>query len=153
MITVSNRAEVPRPYLDRYLKFVCTFWQWNIHNYHVGRTFSFSGIILPCGLWKRQDVNKDPLNHPCVDFCEVCCSWSSCVWARSLYRRLGHKKYFWPVSISYNNYNCAAPALPIYIDTCCHIVGYDFLVLSQVFRTDQINSMLHCLHLTKKISI
>ena len=45
------------------------------------------------------------------------------------------------LKISYNNNNYAAPAIPIYIDTCCHIVGYDFLVLSQVFRTDQINSM------------
>ena len=59
----------------------------------------------------------------------------------------------WPVSISYNNYNYAAPAIPIYIDTCCHIVGYNFLVLPQVFRIDQINSMLNFLHLIKKISI
>ena len=90
---------------------------------------------------------KIPFNIP------VLISAKSAALDRLAFEWVGHKKYFWPVSISYNNYNCAAPAIPIYIDTCCHIVGYDFLVLSQVFRTDQINSMLHCLHLTNKISI
>ena len=144
MDIVSHQTEVPRPYLDWYLKIACTFWQWNIHNYQVGITVSFLGRIVLCGLLQHQDVNKDQPFHPCVDFCEVC-SWASCLSVRCLDHSLDVRYTYWLACLRFPMKIVITLLLLFWFILRLAILS-DILSLTllQALHMDQINSKLHC---------